>query len=105
MKTEKLKNLLIAAEVARNKYLDLVKETKVEAERSRDVLEEEPRCEEGFLLESKAYKAWKVIEDVLDLIEWEQEKCHGFFGLIMSEGLGDVSWEQEEAISTEHRYW
>lgn len=105
MKTEKLQKILIAAEVARSAYLDKVKEAEKEAERLRDACEcLDERTEEGEWTPEN-YALFSQVEDVLDLIEWEQEKCRGFYGTIMYAELGDVSWEQEEAISTEHRYW
>jgi hypothetical protein len=104
VKTDKLQQLMIAAEVARNTYLDLVLEIKTVAYAAADTAEEAPRNSEGAMTPDMA-ELWDQANTVLDLTDWELDKCHGFYTLIVSEMFGRLYSADEDAISHEiHNY-
>ena len=100
MKTNKLQQLLIAAEVVRNQYLDLVLEIKTMADAMVDTAEDAPRDKEGCMTPDMSTLYYNA-NDLLDLADWELGKCHGFYTLIVSEAFGRLYWANQEAISHE----
>jgi hypothetical protein len=98
MKTDKLQQLMIAAEVARNTYLDLVLEIKRVADAMADTAEDAPCDEEGCMTPDMAELYYNA-NDVLDLTDWELDKCHGFYTLIASEAIGRLYWADDVAIT------